>query len=324
MLNSVDKIVNTALSTLSARQKEVVVGRYGLQSGQPMTLVEIGNKFGVTRERIRQIEAQALNLVYNQFKNDDLSGFVKTVVNHLQKFNGVRRHDYLSDEIKGNGEKVRFLLEACRQVHYHPESDDSYSFWYLSNDDLNKARSFINKMTLAFSSQKDRLSGKYPSQDLLTLNYIALSKKFSTNIYGNFGLSEWAEISPKVSRDWAYLVLKKENQPVHFTKLASLINKQRKTKQVNPQTIHNELIKDERFVLVGRGTYGLREFNIVPGTAKDVMCHFLKKHGPMAAKDLVKMAMSHRTFKEKTLMLSLRNKKYFQASGDGKYFVKES
>ncbi len=333
MINGVDKIVNTALSTLSARQKEVIVGRYGLQSGQPMTLVEIGNRYGVTRERIRQIEAQALNLVYSQFKNEDLASFVKAVVSHLQKFNGVRRHDYLSDEIRSfsdkssvkyNGEKVRFLLEACRQVHSHPESDDFYSFWYLSNDDLNKARSFVNKITLAFNSQKDRLSGKYPTQDLSTSNYIAISKKFSTNIYGDFGLSNWEEINPKVSRDWAYLVLKKENQPVHFTKLANLINKHRKSKQVNPQTIHNELIKDERFVLVGRGTYGLREFNIVPGTAKDVMHHFLKKHGPMAAKDLVKMAMSHRTFKEKTLMLSLRNKKYFQSSGDGKYFVKEA
>ncbi len=333
MFNSVDKIINTALSVLSARQKEVIIGRYGLQSGQPMTLVEIGNRYGVTRERIRQIEAQALNLVYKQFENDTLSGFVKVVVNYLQKFNGVRRHDYLSSEVKNlydkssvknTEQKFKFLLEACKRINFSAENEESHSFWYLSNNDMDKAKSFINKLVISLNSQRSKLSGGFSSQDSSSVNYVSLSRKFSSNIYGDFGLSEWGEINPKVSRDWAYLVLKKENRPIHFTKLAILINKHRKLRQVNPQTIHNELIKDERFILVGRGTYGLKEFNIVPGTAREVIYHFLKKQGPMPAKDLVKLAMSHRTFKEKTLLLSLRNKKYFQVSNEGKYFVKES
>ncbi|MEK9183722.1 MAG: sigma factor-like helix-turn-helix DNA-binding protein [Patescibacteria group bacterium] len=333
MFNSVDKTINTALSVLSARQKEVIIGRYGLQSGQPMTLVEIGNKYGVTRERIRQIEAQALNLVYKQFQNGALDDFFKVVVNYLQKFNGVRKHDYLSNEIKNlydksliknNEQKFRFLLEASKRINFHPENEECHSFWYLSGNDLDKAKSFVTKLISSLNSQRSKLSGNFSSKDSSGVNYVSISKKFSSNVYGDFGLSEWEEINPKVSRDWAFLVLKKENKPIHFTKLANLINKHRKAKQVNPQTIHNELIKDERFILVGRGTYGLKEFNIIPGTAKEVISHFLKKHGPMPAKDLVKLAMNHRTFKEKTLLLSLRNKKYFRVSGEGKYFVKES
>ncbi len=48
------------LGTLSAREREVLVMRFGLEDGRGKTLEEVGREFGVTRERIRQIEAKAL------------------------------------------------------------------------------------------------------------------------------------------------------------------------------------------------------------------------------------------------------------------------
>ena len=50
----------TVLDTLSDREKMVIVHRFGLDSGEPKTLEQIGQEIGVTRERIRQIEAKAL------------------------------------------------------------------------------------------------------------------------------------------------------------------------------------------------------------------------------------------------------------------------
>lgn len=332
MTYNLEKAVNTVLANLSPRQKEVVNCRYGLQSGKPMTLAEIGDNYKVTRERIRQIEAQALNTIYNQFQLGTLDAFVKTAINHLQKFNGVRNDGLLCQELKRaserpsvkNGEqKIRFLLEACRQVKYRPEDDNFYNFWFLSNRDLEGAKDFINKLSAALQSQRGQLAVNGLADDHTAANYVSISKNFSVNVYGDFGLANWGEINPRVSRDWAYLVLKKENKPLHFTKLAVLINKHRKNKRVNPQTIHNELIKDSRFVLVGRGTYGLKEFNIIPGTAREVIAHLLKQHGPLPARDLVRLVLAQRSFKEKTLLLSLRNKKFFQYSSDGKYSVKE-
>jgi RNA polymerase primary sigma factor len=52
--------VETTLGELSDREQEIVRMRFGLDDGQPRTLEEVGAFFGVTRERIRQIEAKTL------------------------------------------------------------------------------------------------------------------------------------------------------------------------------------------------------------------------------------------------------------------------
>lgn len=53
-------VVREVLSSLTPREQEVLVLRYGLEDGRTRTLEEVGRRFGVTRERIRQIEAKAL------------------------------------------------------------------------------------------------------------------------------------------------------------------------------------------------------------------------------------------------------------------------
>lgn len=58
--NALQKEINAALASLSPRETLVIRLRFGLKDGQPRTLEEVGHKFGVTRERIRQIEADAL------------------------------------------------------------------------------------------------------------------------------------------------------------------------------------------------------------------------------------------------------------------------
>lgn len=56
----IGELKNSILACLTKREAEVIDLRFGLSSGCPATLEEIGNKFNVTRERIRQIEARAL------------------------------------------------------------------------------------------------------------------------------------------------------------------------------------------------------------------------------------------------------------------------
>ncbi|WTW97541.1 sigma-70 family RNA polymerase sigma factor [Streptomycetaceae bacterium NBC_01309] len=66
------------LSTLGDREKSVVQMRYGLADGQPHTLEEIGRKFGVTRERIRQIESRTLSKLRDRSYADQLRGYLDT------------------------------------------------------------------------------------------------------------------------------------------------------------------------------------------------------------------------------------------------------
>ncbi|WP_280697332.1 RNA polymerase sigma factor [Kitasatospora sp. GP82] len=68
--------LETVLATLGERERQVVQLRYGLDDGRPRTLEEIGNLFGVTRERIRQIESKTLSKLRGHAFADQLRGYL--------------------------------------------------------------------------------------------------------------------------------------------------------------------------------------------------------------------------------------------------------
>ena len=315
----IDKLISNLLAGLSPRQKEVIESRFGLKNKAKMTLAEIGDKHGVTRERIRQIEALAL-VALNK-KIGELGEFVSFVSSHLNKFGGVRRDDLLSVDLQDAPNKINFLMEVSGQFKYSVAENTSHSFWFVNDEARQKVDSFINRLTEVLVANGD---WKNEMKMAFANNYLSLSKKFSTNTYGEFGLVEWPHINPKTARDWAFLVLKKAQKPMHFTQLAKSINTMRKGRVTNIQTVHNELIKDKRFVLVGRGIYGLEEFNLVAGTCREVIAKVLKEHGPQNSKNIIKLVTAKRDFKENTLVLNLQNKEHFVRLSDGRYTLKQA
>jgi len=137
------------------------------------------------------------------------------------------------------------------------------------------------------------------------LSYLEISKKIQPNREGVLGLIEWPEIKPRGVKDKAFLVFKKHGKPLHFTEVAKLIDKfdyNMPNKKTYPQTVHNELIKDPRFVLVGRGTYALSEWGFVPGTIKDIITKVLKeKNEPLHKDEVVKQVFISKGWLRKTL-----------------------
>lgn len=150
-------------------------------------------------------------------------------------------------------------------------------------------------------------------------------KKIGKNPYGDVGLSEWTEIQPKTVRDRIYLALKKKGEPLHFRTIAQLINQySTKAKPASAPTVHNELIKDTRFVLVGRGMYALSEDGYEPGTAREVIHRILKKNGPLRPKEVMLAVQKERFFKPNTVLVNLQNKSFFKRMPDGTYRIRES
>lgn len=316
---AVDKLISSLLGSLSPRQKEVIESRFGLKNKAKMTLAEIGDKYGVTRERIRQIEALALTALNK--KAGELGEFTSFVSAHLAKMGGVRRDDLLSTDLQDSQNKINFLMEVSGQFKYSAIDNTSHSFWYVNDEARQKSESFIGHLIEVLVANGD---WKNEMKATFAENYLSLSKKFSRNSYGDFGLAEWEHINPKTARDWAFLVLKKAQKPMHFTQLAKAINVMRKGKVTNIQTVHNELIKDKRFVLVGRGIYGLEEFNLVAGTCREVIAKVLKEHGPQNSKNIIKLVTAKRDFKDNTLILNLQNKEHFVRMSDGRYTLKQA
>ncbi len=145
-----------------------------------------------------------------------------------------------------------------------------------------------------------------------------VSKKIQKNKEDLFGLKDWPEINPKGIKDRAYLVFKKIEKPLHFAEVANLIE----GSQI--QTVHNELIRDSRFVLVGRGIYALTEWGYYSGQVKDVISKVLKETGkPLTKEEVLERVLKQRLVKENTILLNLSNKNYFLRDPQGRYMVKE-
>jgi hypothetical protein len=341
---SISKLITTLLSGLNPRQKEVITARFGLDGKTDgETLAAIGERMDVTRERVRQIENGAIVLVKANIGKTPEAG---TILEKVKKFiaarGGVSRKadvvQYAATLANGIRENhLDFLAEASGVFNLHREDDAFNPFYYVTDKDLKTASAFVNGWVGFLKSHKEKVfSDSYqvqlasflktkPVAQEVAENYLGISKQIDKNPYGDVGLREWPEINPATVRDKIYLILKKKAEPLHFEDIATHINKVGfdDQKALAP-TVHNELIKDERFVLVGRGMYGLKEHGYEPGTAREVITKVLKSKGPLKPNDVVTHVNQQRFFKQNTILINLQNRNFFERMNDGRYRVRES
>ncbi len=337
-MKNIDQFINELVAEFTPKQRKVLTGRFGLKTGKRATLQEIGDELGITRERVRQIEEQVIAKI-----REDVRAGAKELIDaastHLNSVDSVRRDDtfiaemkkLLNDaETKYIDQKLRFIFLTAGIPQYHKEDDGVHAFWYANEEAKKRFEEFTKELTQFFKNgdrnQILREKTYLPlCKGLASCHYLAIPKHFGENVFGDIGLREWAEIEPKTIRDKAYLVLKKHGQPLHFEHVAKSINEfGLDKKRAHVQTVHNELIKDERFVLVGRGMYGLREHGFEPGTVREVIVSLLKKHGPLSSSEVVQLVNKQRFLKENTILLSLQNRKHFKRLENNKYSIKEA
>jgi hypothetical protein len=331
------------VEALSKRQKDIISQRFGLAGGKPKTLAALGSKYGVTRERIRQIEAAALRALAKNAEHDkEVKHAYNKGLEHITNLGGVRRADMLVEDLKFvlkdealDASAVELLFSIFKKPVLFADNKDFYSFWYVSLEKLKDNKEFILKVAKVLKNKKEEVISRkkfdelfsqvvksHSISDSVAANFILNSKKFAVNPYGDFGLTEWEEIVPRTVRDKAYLILKKKGTPLHFRQIAEEINKIRfDAKKAHPQTVHNETIKDPRFVLVGRGLYALKEQGYEEGTAREVLARILKKHGPLPLDRIVKLVSEQRVLKHNTILLNLQNKRHFKKLDGGLYHI---
>jgi len=339
MKQNLHQLVENLLNEFTPKQRRVVVGRFGLKNGERATLQSIGDELKITRERVRQIEEQAIKKLAKRVK-EEAAGIVDYAKKHLASVGGVKRDaSFMEDlihgldiggDVKHADQKLRFILLVAGVPSYSKNDDDMYGFWFSDEKAKDKFLDFIKTVTnFLKSGKKEEILNKKlylnHMKDLTSAHLLSIPKHFGTNIFGDFGLKAWPEIEPKTIRDKVYLVLRKHNEPLHFADIAKNINKfglDRKPAHV--QTVHNELIKDDRFVLVGRGVYGLKEKGYQSGTVREVIARLLKKHGPLESTTVVRLVNEQRFLKENTILLNLQNRRYFKRLDNGRYQVHEA
>jgi len=317
------QICSKILQALPTKQKEVILRRFGL-GREKETLESIGKSLGITRERVRQIEQAAfLMLKPEAEKQPKVFGYFKDC---LARTGNLRREDRLLEELAGKKfqQEVYFLLSLGQGFKKLAETKDFHSLWATDLKSWDLARKTIDSARQKFNETNKpvkikELSKMFSLEPDILASYLAISKKIQKNSEGFFGLKEWPEINPKRIKDKAYLVLKKQQKPLHFSTVAQSIG------SAHFQTVHNELIKDARFVLIGRGTYALREWGYEDGTVKDVIMKILKSaNKPLPRVEIAEKTLEQRKVKENTIFLNLGNKKYFSRDAEGRYTVNEA
>lgn len=342
-MNGIPSAISSLLSNLADRQRAVIVNRFGLEGREPQTLAMIGETFGITRERVRQIEAGSITALRADFLKDKVLGaFTLAIAEKLKQMGGVVKESEFIQSCASSYAGVTaphliFLARVSGRFHFFAENEEHHSFFYADEKAMKKAEQTILRLAKYMKSKQDRVSAgqsrevfeSFIRAEKITKEFadhcVATSKLFHVNAFGDFGLAEWPEIRPQTIRDRIYLILKKEQKPMHFRIIATSINDVGLGKKMAlVPTVHNELIKDERFILVGRGMYALEEHGYQPGTARDVITRILKKKGPMSSEDIVLAVQKERFFKPNTVVANLQNKKNFSRRSDGLYQVREA
>ncbi len=322
------KVCSDLLDDLPGRTKDVILRRFGLkESNETETLESIGESYQITRERVRQIEKEGLNKLSKKIKkhNEILDEFGE----RIDDFGGLKREDrllyVLGDRTYNYQNYINFLLNLGDFFDKNKENKDFYSHWITDKKSISTAEEIIQNSYNKLKSTKKpvpleylKSSPDYPTHKFIS--YLEISKDVKQGPQGLYGLKDWPEVSPRGVKDMAYISLKRKGEPLHFKKVAKLIGN-----DTNPQTVHNELIKDDRFVLVGRGIYALKEWGYKEGEVKDVITRIIKKaNRPLPKDEIVDKVLEKRMVKRNTVIQNLSNKKYFKRTPDGNYTTRNN
>jgi len=318
------------LTTLNPRTREIVVNRYGLEKEGRMTLEAIGKTYDITRERVRQIENFALASIKkskeykeHSFVFDELKAIVKelgTVVSedhlmrHISKDPVVQNHINLylalGDEFEKHKEDDHFHAHFSIDDKHAAQVRDALHKLYASigEEDLVTEEEVFNR----FMGHLAQVVGEFKNNKEIIYRYLALSKVIGKNQLSEWGRTSSPHVKARGIKDYAYLIMRRAGRPMHFKEVALEINKTF-GKKAHVATCHNELIKDSRFVLVGRGMYGLKDWGHTGGVVRDVITEVLKESGrPLAKDEIVKRVLAKRIVKPNTVLVNLQNAKYFR------------
>ncbi len=330
------KITKNIISPLQARSSDVVMNRFGLTlDGKRRTLEEIGKKYNITRERVRQVEDAAIALIKKSgaYKKEQAAfEELKQLVHKLGAI--VAEHELLSHISKDPATQnhVHFMLELGDAFKKHREDEHFRARWSVDDEMTDKVHDALRKLYVSlkdedivpetemikrfFDHLKD-VAEHYRDEEIVK-RWLSISKAVSKNPLGEWGRATSPNIRTRGVKDYAFLVMRRHGSPMHFKEVADAISKIF-GKKIHYATCHNELIKDPRFVLVGRGMYALAEWGYKEGIAREVIQDILKKSGSLSRDEIVKRVMKERYFKKNTILVNLANSKYFRKNKNGQY-----
>jgi hypothetical protein len=332
------EITKRLLDELPKRSQDILTKRYGLgKISKRETLEGIGREYKITRERVRQIESFALNLIKKSKAYIDSQSAFDQLKKTVDDFGGVVHEQlFLDSEAKDKPtqNQIHFLLVVSDAFTKIKEDEDFHHRWTTDQELATKVHQSLKNLCSNFTEgdlvSEPELVERFlkelkkistdPKVGQFADKWLSLSKSLAKNPLGEWGLASSPNIRMRGIRDFAYLVLRKAQKPMHFSEVAKQIQKTF-GREAHSATCHNELIKDNRFVLVGRGLYALTEWGYTKGTVIEVIQKLIKEKGALARQEVVDLVLKQRQVKLNTIIVNLQNPKYFKRLSDGRFAI---
>ena len=321
------------------REREIITRRFGLYDRRE-TLEQIGELLGITRERVRQLEKAILirlKIASEEGRIGSIVTLEKALIRQLTEMGRAARVQDLADKLlsrvtdQKERAHVAFISELAPGLTVISENDDHFHAVSIREyGDVKKIESEIaeivkvikqNGEPLTIEQLHEKLSYEHPSH----VRALASVSKLLAHLKDSWGLVKWPTVNPKNIRDKIFVILADNGKPMHFSAIANSIKGSSfKRKDVTTQAIHNELIKDKRFVLIGRGIYALDSWGFSKGTVSDIISEVLRKSDtPLHRDEIVRRVLKSRQVKETTILLNLQSKPEFKRVAKATYSLAE-
>src|SRR4051812_7274275 len=335
----IESIVREILQTIEReREREIISRRFGLFDRRE-TLEQIGELLGITRERVRQLEKAVITRLKASASKGEFANVLTVQEMLVQELHGMgmaaRVSDLSAKLTKDNSKidqaQVSFIALLCPKLTVVEENDFYYHAVGIASeyekstlkDQVNEVVDAIKK--IGEPTTIDKVAEAVKNKSVANVRALATISKQVATLNGRWGLIKWPMVNPKNIRDKIYVILKENGKHMHFNEIADAIKASDfKRKDVTTQAIHNELIKDKRFVLIGRGIYALKEWGYEKGTVADIITDVLKAAGePLRRDEIVKRVLKSRFVKETTILLNLQGKPQFKRVAKATYALAE-
>lgn len=333
------QVTKKLLAVLPTRARDVLEKRYGLalRTDGPQTLEAIGQGYGITRERVRQIGNYAIQSIQKSGAYKEHQALFAELEVSVDELGGVvAEHDLLKEFGVDQAAKnhLYFIFVLGMPFSRNKENSLFHHRWFVKGD---LARAVEEALTEVHDSLPEDALMSEPEiiahmlEKLATVDpqykreefvrrWLLLSKVLGQNPLGEWGLVASPNVRAKGIRDFAYLAVRRHGSPMHFREVAEAIETLF-ARKAHVATCHNELIKDKRFVLVGRGLYALTEWGYSAGVVKDILREILKEHGPLTSAEIIERVRKERYVKDNTIVVNLQDRALFRKLPDGQYTI---
>ena len=333
----IKQLVDKALESLTDQQRRVLVLRFGLDGKKKRTLQEIADEYSLTRERIRQVQ----NIAINKLREDECAKLLSTAFTYLEDMlhscGGAASADTLcaTCEFATSAEQnyVHLLLTVGDSFYASSATDDIDHYWYIDGKHKDAIDTVLGRVHGRVEGRGDSLltedelkeafesvSEEHKEYLPVYADTVNLSRKVKKNPLGEWGLATHPEIALSGLAGYIRVVLREADKPLHFNDIADRVTRI-KGEECHRGSCHNELVRRDEFILVGRGLYALESMGYRPGTIADIIVAGMKECGPMTQKEVIDYVSKERHVKAQSIVLTLGKKGMFTKDDRSRYFL---